>query len=91
MTDESCVAFCTQNNYIYAGTEYSSECYCGNTITAGAGPAPVADCSMACSGNANEPCGGPNRLNIFTSGATPPAGPVTNPGVGGYASIGCYA
>lgn len=26
MTDESCIAYCTKNGYIYAGTEYSSQC-----------------------------------------------------------------
>lgn len=47
---------------------------------------------MACSGNANEPCGGPNRFNLFDSGKTPttPAGPVTNPGPAGWQSLGCY-
>ena len=26
MTDESCIAFCSSKNYVYAGTEYSSQC-----------------------------------------------------------------
>lgn len=26
MTDESCIAYCSANNYAIAGTEYSQEC-----------------------------------------------------------------
>lgn len=26
MTDEYCISFCDQNGYLYAGTEYTSEC-----------------------------------------------------------------
>jgi hypothetical protein len=26
MTDESCIAYCNANGYIYAGTEYFHEC-----------------------------------------------------------------
>jgi hypothetical protein len=26
MTDESCIAYCSREGYIYAGTEYSSQC-----------------------------------------------------------------
>lgn len=55
MTDESCIAYCEKAGYIYAGTEYAEECYCGNTLASGSGPAPTADCNVACSGNATEP------------------------------------
>lgn len=61
---------------------------CGNSLAAGSGPAPATDCSMPCSGNATEACGGPNRLNLFWSGTT---GPQTNPGVGLWSFSGCYA
>jgi hypothetical protein len=60
---------------------------CGNTLAAGSGPAATGDCSMTCTGNATEACGGPNRLNLFWSGAS---GPQTNPGVGGWTFSGCY-
>ncbi|RAL65885.1 hypothetical protein DID88_005548 [Monilinia fructigena] len=52
MTDETCIAYCTSKDLNYAGTEYSSECYCGNSLATGAKPAPASDCSMKCSGNA---------------------------------------
>jgi hypothetical protein len=45
MTDETCIAFCNMQYYIYAGTEYSQECYCGNSTTAGTIATP-SDCFM---------------------------------------------
>ncbi|KAM3075161.1 hypothetical protein ACMFMF_005840 [Clarireedia jacksonii] len=87
MTDESCISYCSSKSLNYAGTEYSSECYCGNTLTIGAGPAPASDCEMPCVGNSSEPCGGPNRLNLFWNGKPPPQ---TNPGTGLWKFAGCY-
>ncbi|PQE05807.1 WSC domain-containing protein [Rutstroemia sp. NJR-2017a BVV2] len=87
MTDESCISYCSSKGLNYAGTEYSSECYCGNTLTSGAGPAPALDCKMPCSGNSSEPCGGPSRLNLFWNGKAPPQ---TNPGTGLWNFSGCY-
>ncbi|KAH8891648.1 glyoxal oxidase like protein [Thozetella sp. PMI_491] len=89
MTDESCIAFCTSKGFQYAGTEYSSECYCGSALAAGAGVAPAAECTMACSGDATEVCGGPSRLSLFHS--PDPVGPQPNPGVDGWEYIGCYS
>ena len=69
MTVEKCAGFCSA--YTYMGIEYASECYCGNTIAAGAALA-ASGCSMTCSGNSSEYCGGPNRLNFYTvNGAAP--------------------
>ncbi|KAI4121620.1 MAG: hypothetical protein LQ338_006265 [Usnochroma carphineum] len=66
MTVEKCAAYCS--GYSYFGVEYMSECYCGNSIGVGAVPATDNGCTMACSGNAGELCGGPNRLNFYTKG-----------------------
>ena len=59
MTVAMCAAFCSSYNYM--GVEYSSECYCANTLSAGA-VLTNSGCSMTCSGDANSLCGGPNRL-----------------------------
>ena len=67
MTVETCAAFCS--GYKYMGVEYSTECYCGNTINAGSALA-TDGCSMTCGGNANEYCGGPNRLNFYSAGTS---------------------
>ncbi|MCJ1314408.1 hypothetical protein MMC25_008090 [Agyrium rufum] len=91
MTEESCVAYCAGKGFVLAGTEYSSECYCGNSLNTGANTAAAGDCSMACSGNATEPCGGPNRLTVFnhsTISAPPP--PSHDPGPPGWSFLGCY-
>ncbi|KAB8295124.1 hypothetical protein EYC80_007056 [Monilinia laxa] len=87
MTDETCISYCTSKDLNYAGTEYSSECYCGNALATGAKPAPASDCSMKCSGDASEWCGGPNRLNLYWNGENAPQ---TNPGSGLWNFLGCY-
>ncbi|EME81961.1 uncharacterized protein MYCFIDRAFT_165158 [Pseudocercospora fijiensis CIRAD86] len=67
MTVENCVASCKKAGYTIAGVEYSGECFCDNTVSNGGGPAPdgSAQCNMQCSGNQDETCGGPNRLNVY--------------------------
>jgi hypothetical protein len=69
----------------------SSDIDCGNTLATAAGSANAGDCNVACAGNATELCGGGNRLNLFWNHQTPPPPPVTNPGVGGWTSLGCYS
>lgn len=92
MTDEACVSFCISKNFIYAGTEYAGECYCGNSLASTGTPAALSDCNMACNGNATEQCGGPDRLTVFNTTTPPgPVGPFVNPGVNGYHSLGCYS
>jgi hypothetical protein len=67
MTVESCTAFCAENmpNGVYAGVEYSHECYCAATLPAGAVAEPDSDCNMLCRGNDKEYCGGSSLLNIY--------------------------
>jgi hypothetical protein len=67
---------------------------CGNIVSNGGAPAPASDCSMACSGNSSEICGGPNRLNVYNNTASSPPPPSTTPIVvpssGPWVSLGCY-
>ncbi|KAL2130999.1 hypothetical protein VTI74DRAFT_5681 [Chaetomium olivicolor] len=68
MTLESCATFCA--GYKYFATEYSAECYCGNTLhPTSAEAASVDECSMTCSGNPLQYCGGPNRLELYVNDA----------------------
>lgn len=87
LTNELCAAAC--QGYTYFGTEYSGECYCGNSLgtgaviaTGGADPAQNG-CSMTCNGNATEYCGGANRLTMYklnsTSITTGTASPTATP------------
>jgi Glyoxal oxidase N-terminus/WSC domain len=90
MTDQSCVAFCIQNGYNYAGTEYASECFCGDKLSSQSTLAAAADCNMGCSGKNTTQCGGPNRLTVFWNGKAPATPAVMNSGAGGWSSLGCY-
>ncbi|KAJ7659257.1 copper radical oxidase [Mycena polygramma] len=90
MTVESCINFCDAKNFILAGVEFAQECYCDNFIENGATTAPLTDCSMACTGDNKETCGAGNRLNVFTSGKTPPPPPTIPAKIGNWTSLGCY-
>ncbi|KAF4470185.1 fungistatic metabolite [Fusarium albosuccineum] len=89
MTNEMCVAFCQAGGYTFAGTEYSQECYCGNSITSN-NITDITQCSMQCRGNIFSYCGAGNRLSVWKI-AQPdkPTGPIT--ALGGAAIYsGCY-
>ncbi|KAK3329358.1 glyoxal oxidase-like protein [Apodospora peruviana] len=86
MTNQACIAFCSNKGFQYAGTEYTEECFCGESLAAGA--VVTTGCNMACSGDATQPCGGPSRLTLFYS--SQPVGPQPNPGVNGFSYRGCY-
>ena len=64
---------------------------CGNIVDSSSSERPSGECTMPCSGDQNESCGGANRINVYWDGVTPPAAPVTNPGVNGWVSMGCYS
>ena len=66
ITLQTCAGNCTQ--YKYFGVEYSRECYCGNSLSAGSIMATDGRCSMTCSGNSSEVCGGPNGLTLYSQG-----------------------
>ncbi|KFY20044.1 hypothetical protein V491_04033, partial [Pseudogymnoascus sp. VKM F-3775] len=63
MTLETCATFC--GGYTYFGTEWSTECWCGNTLAAGATTVAASQCSMTCSGNGNQLCGNGDRLSVY--------------------------
>ncbi|KAI9891312.1 MAG: hypothetical protein M1814_002825 [Vezdaea aestivalis] len=91
MTTEVCIGFCANRGFIFAGTEYSAECYCGNSLGAGNKATAAGDCKNGCSGNATQACGAGNRLNLYKSNQTAAAGPSVNPGPPGWSSMGCYS
>jgi hypothetical protein len=75
MTIGSCRTHCGQRSFAYAGVQYGSQCFCGNTY----GRYGTADnCNMACAGNAAEMCGGVWANAIYRS--TGVAGPSVSPG-----------
>ena len=69
LTVSSCIDACQDRGLSVAGLEYSTQCYCGKYIIQGGKPASdEADCAMPCGGNADEICGGPNRMSIYANG-----------------------
>nr|OQO23943.1 hypothetical protein B0A51_11072 [Rachicladosporium sp. CCFEE 5018] len=86
-----CISYCSNKGYVYAGTEYSDECYCDNLLAPPATLQPDSDCNMACSGNASEACGGGNRLTVYYANKPVPQGPTIAPAPPGWTSYGCWA
>ncbi|WWD22710.1 hypothetical protein CI109_107203 [Kwoniella shandongensis] len=64
MTQDLCMQTCRSKGFNFAGIEYASECYCGNSFNTGS-VAATDGCTMACSGNKLQTCGGGNRLTTF--------------------------
>ncbi|KAF2678630.1 WSC-domain-containing protein [Lentithecium fluviatile CBS 122367] len=87
MTVETCQSVCSDSGYPFACLEYASQCFCDVAILPTAGLSDETDCSMACSSNGNEICGGPSQLSIYATSAT---GSNTNPGVNDFNLLDCY-
>ncbi|PIL32445.1 hypothetical protein GSI_05147 [Ganoderma sinense ZZ0214-1] len=79
LTVESCVTSCHSQNFTLAGMEFGVQCFCGNTLIDGATVGDESTCNMACGGNSQEACGGPNRLSVYTSSGSVVALPVPTP------------
>lgn len=92
LTPQSCAATCNSAGYIVSGTEYSTQCFCGNGIQNNGTEAPSSDCNMACGGgDGTQVCGAGDRLSIVSKG-TPAAilPPAAAPQVGNWTYQGCY-
>ncbi|KAI1447162.1 heme peroxidase [Annulohypoxylon stygium] len=92
MTLEDCMNNCT--GYVYWGTEYGRECYCGDSLQSTSEEAPTTDCNMICGGDSTEYCGGSNRLELYSTTASQPTPTATlapKPTVSSYIRVGCYA
>ncbi|KAF7951604.1 hypothetical protein EAE96_006907 [Botrytis aclada] len=81
-TIESCATAC--KGFTYFGMEYANECYCGNALGVGSvnqtsGTPSINGCSMLCTGNAKEYCGGPGKLDVYMlNTATSPSQSITS-------------
>ncbi|PWN19324.1 WSC-domain-containing protein [Microstroma glucosiphilum] len=85
MTNEMCANYCGKNNYPFAGTQYSTECFCGYSLPVTKSNA----CNMPCGGNSTETCGGSWLLNVTRNADidVPDAGALGS----SYNTTGCYA
>ncbi|KAG6007584.1 hypothetical protein E4U21_005782 [Claviceps maximensis] len=104
MTIATCIQACQAKGYTFCGTQYHRECWAGNTLPLI--KASDVNCNFYCKGSLKQTCGGNGDvgnggtyMSLFadtlkwdgnTTRPSPPAGPVVNPGVSGYTSIGCY-
>jgi cell wall-associated NlpC family hydrolase len=72
LTVSMCRDRCRQRGFVYAGLQYSTQCFCGNQYTASA---QVGDheCNMVCGGQPGTQCGAGWRNSIYRSGAAAPA------------------
>jgi len=71
MTHNTCQTFCA--GYNYAGVEYGTECYCGNTLTNNGATGVLISsdsCSVTCGGDSSKKCGGSWTMTVFTKVAT---------------------
>jgi hypothetical protein len=66
MTTAKCTSFCSSKGFTMAGTEYSTECYCGNSFSNGLGQVKSdGNCYMSCGGDNSSKCGGTWSLNVM--------------------------
>ena len=63
LTNEVCAAAC--KGFAYFGTEYASQCYCGNALASGGAKVGEGDCGYTCGGDPTELCGAGNRLSVY--------------------------
>ncbi|KAI1078558.1 WSC domain-containing protein [Whalleya microplaca] len=91
MTIEACVAFCSSQGHALAGLEYSSECFCGDALPASSTPNPDAGaCTMACSGNQTQACGGVSLLSVYRNASLAAPAAVASVGSTGFGYVGCF-
>lgn len=68
-TPYNCLEHCSSLGYLYAGVEYSDECYCGTGIdVTSIQGAPDDECNMPCSGDSTQTCGGSWRMQVYFNG-----------------------
>lgn len=95
-----CLTACHDRNYIFAGTQYHSECWCGNAL-------PIQksnenDCNFPCSGAGDQICGGDGyfhdhaQISLFADSTLFDGNTTTEPvgvpqTVDDYSYAGCYA
>lgn len=65
LTPAGCQDFCRVKGYSYAGTQYGSQCFCGNTFGQ-YGSLPESSCDAGCSGNGNVKCGGTWANSVYS-------------------------
>ncbi|KAI8616934.1 aspartic peptidase domain-containing protein [Chytriomyces sp. MP71] len=84
-TPALCLNDCVAAGYAYGGMEYGLQCFCGNTFPQTSLLQPRS-CSMPCSGDTNQTCGGSWSLSVITNTALS----LSNTNNKVPVSLGCY-
>lgn len=99
-TNGRCINSCKASNWKFAGTTYTSQCWCGNALPLFSGTED--DCNYRCTGAQNETCGGNgvfhniSMISLFVDSSkfdgvkTSPPLSLTQT-VAPYQYVGCYA
>ncbi|GJE88413.1 WSC-domain-containing protein [Phanerochaete sordida] len=64
-TPNNCIAHCQALGYVYAGVEYGNQCRCGTGFSAAPSPIDPSNCHKACSGDAQQTCGGSYAIQLY--------------------------
>ncbi|KAH7105021.1 WSC-domain-containing protein [Auriculariales sp. MPI-PUGE-AT-0066] len=64
MTPKTCATSCGNLGFNYAGLEYGGQCFCGSELY-GSSKIDAAQCSMKCTGDSKQKCGGKSALAVF--------------------------
>ncbi|CBN78573.1 conserved unknown protein [Ectocarpus siliculosus] len=89
MTTELCEQTCVGS--IYFATQYGRECWCGSVGADYTVHGESTDCTYACSGDADQTCGGFDAANVYryTDDSTPSPTP-TPTEAAPFVALGCY-
>ncbi|KAF2225085.1 WSC domain-containing protein [Elsinoe ampelina] len=66
-TPLQCALACAQAGYLYAGTQYSNQCWCGSSVP----PTQSSGCDYVCPGDSSQMCGGNCHNSVTFTGACP--------------------
>ncbi|OWZ54809.1 glucan endo-1,3-alpha-glucosidase agn1 [Cryptococcus neoformans c45] len=64
MTVDSCLTICENRGYVFAGLQFSDECYCGNSLLQSTSYDSTR-CDMSCAGDSEDTCGGTWAIELF--------------------------
>ncbi|XP_071095391.1 uncharacterized protein [Haliotis cracherodii] len=65
MTTELCIQHCRDADYVYAATQYTTHCFCGDVLPDGYPKKPESECNMPCGGNSAQICGANMRNSVY--------------------------
>ena len=64
-TIQNCIAFCSLNDFSYAGVENEDQCYCGKNAPT-QDPISDSECDSKCPGDQTKICGGDFAINVYS-------------------------